>query len=307
MATVVDDVARALVVACREQAPGELDDLREQYLTFVLAAQHPDGRFHNRRGLDLRWSDAASVEDCWGRALWGLGTAAGWVPDLRERALASFDRGAVLRSPHPRAMAFAALGAAEVLAVMPRHAEARALIAAAAAMIGRPASDKEWPWPEPRLTYANAALPEALLAAGAALDAPSLVADGLGLLGWLLDAQTRNGHLSVIPATGRGPGEAGPGFDQQPIEVAALADACATAYRIAGRRRWAEGIELAAAWFVGDNDSETPMHDPVSGGGFDGLERRGRNENQGAESTSGVALDAAAGPPGRGCSMRGVG
>ena len=27
------------------------------------------------------------------------------------------------------------------------------------------------------------------------------------------------------------------------------------------------------------------MHDPVSGGGFDGLERFGRNENQGAEST----------------------
>ena len=27
----------------------ELDDLREQYLTFVLAAQEPDGRFHNRR------------------------------------------------------------------------------------------------------------------------------------------------------------------------------------------------------------------------------------------------------------------
>jgi hypothetical protein len=27
------------------------------------------------------------------------------------------------------------------------------------------------------------------------------------------------------------------------------------------------------------------MHDPVTGGGFDGLERGGRNENQGAEST----------------------
>ena len=27
------------------------------------------------------------------------------------------------------------------------------------------------------------------------------------------------------------------------------------------------------------------MHDPVSGGGYDGLESTGRNENQGAEST----------------------
>ena len=45
----LDDVARALVVVCREPAAAELDDLREQYLAFVLAAQEPDGRFHNRR------------------------------------------------------------------------------------------------------------------------------------------------------------------------------------------------------------------------------------------------------------------
>ena len=37
---------------------------------------------------------------------------------------------------------------------------------AAAATIGRPALDKAWPWPDPRLSYANAVLPEALLAAG---------------------------------------------------------------------------------------------------------------------------------------------
>jgi hypothetical protein len=280
-----DDVARALVVVCREPDAAELDDLRTQYLAFLLAAQEPDGRFHNRREADLTWSDTASVEDCWGRALWGLGTAVARVPHLREEALAGFDAGIVLRSPHRRAMAFAALGAAEVLAVLPGHREARAMMTAAAIVVGRPTADKAWRWPEPRLSYANAVLPDALLAAGAALDSPSLVADGLRLLGWLLDEQTRDGHLSVVPAGGRGPGEAGPDFDQQPIEVAALADACARAYRIAGRQRWAEGTELAAAWFAGGNDSGTPMHDPAGGGGFDGLQRAGRNENQGAEST----------------------
>jgi hypothetical protein len=281
----LDDVARALMVVCREEHAAELDDLREQYLTFVLAAQEPDGRFHNRRQLDLTWSDTASVEDCWGRALWGLGTAVARVPHLHERALAGFDAGAVLRSPHRRAMAFAALGAAEVLVVLPEHREARALMTAVAIAVGRPAVDEAWRWPERRLSYANAALPEALLAAGAVLDSPSLVADGLRLLGWLLDEQSRDGHLSVVPTGGRGPGETGPAFDQQPIEVAALADACARAYLIAGRPRWAEGIELAAAWFSGVNDSGTSMRDPVTGGGFDGLQRVGRNENQGAEST----------------------
>jgi hypothetical protein len=281
----VDDVARALVVVCREAEIEGLDDLREQYLTFVLAAQDADGRFHNRRRTDLRWPDEPGVEDCWGRALWGFGTAVARVPHLRDRALRGFERGVVLRSPHPRATAFAALGAAEVLAVLPGHAGALALLAAVPALIGRPAPDERWPWPEPRLRYANAVLPEVLLAAGVALDAPALVADGLGLLGWLLDGQTRDGHLSVVPAAGRGPGETGPGFDQQPIEVAALADACATAAAIEGGSRWAAGVAMAAAWFLGDNDARTPMHDPVSGGGFDGLERAGRNENRGAEST----------------------
>jgi hypothetical protein len=280
----LDDVARALVVVCREPDP-ELDDLREQYLGFVLAAQAPDGRFHNRRRVDLSWPDAPSVEDCWGRALCGLGAAVAGAPQLRDRALAAFDRGAGLRSPHRRSMAYAALGAAEVIAVQPQHAGARALLVAAASVIGRPAPDKAWPWPEPRLSYANAVLPDALLAVGAALDAPSLVADGLGLLGWLLDRQTRDGHLSPVPVGGQGPADVGPRFDQQPIEVAALAGACARAHLIARRQRWADGIELAASWFCGDNDSGTPLHDPASGGGFDGLERDGRNGNQGAEST----------------------
>jgi hypothetical protein len=279
----VDDVARALVVVCRE--PGTaLDDLREQYLSFVLAAQDPAGAFHNRRRTDLSWSDEPSVEDCWGRALWGLGTAVARSSELRVRALSAFDRGARLRSPHRRAMAFAALGAAEVLSVSPGHDGANRLIIAAAAAIGRPTLDKAWPWPEPRLSYANAALPDALLAAGVALDAPGLVADGLGLLSWLLDEQTRDGHLSMVSAGGRGPGEKAPGFDQQPIEVAALADACARAHVIARRPRWATAIELAAAWFGGANDSGTSLHGP-DGGGCDGLEPTGRNENQGAEST----------------------
>ncbi|MCO1654025.1 glycosyltransferase [Pseudonocardia sp. S2-4] len=273
----VDDVARGLVVLHRE--PAGAPDLREHYLTFVLAAQGGDGRFRNRRAADLRWHGPLSVDDCWGRALWGLGAAA-----ADPRALTAFDRGAQWRSPSPRAMAFAALGAAEVLAVRPEHRGARDLLGATAAAIGRPSPHPVWPWPEPRLAYANAVLPEALLAAGVALGAPALVADGLALLGWLLDLQTRDGHLSVVPVGGRGPGEHGPGFDQQPIEAAALADACARAHAVTGEDRWRRGVALAVGWFLGDNDTGVALHAP-GGGCCDGLRPDGRNENQGAEST----------------------
>jgi hypothetical protein len=275
----LDDVARGLVVVCREGGPAQ-DDLREHYLSFVLAAQDEDGRFRNRRGTDLRFRGVPTVEDCWGRALWALGAAAG-----DARALAAFERGARWRSPSPRAMAFAALGAAGVLSVQPMHGGALDLLGAAAIAIGRPAPRTEWPWPEPRLAYANAVLPEALLVAGAALDVAAMIDDGLRLLAWLIDVQTRHGHLSLVPAAGWGPFDRGPGFDQQPIEAAALADACARAYSLTGQKRWLDGISRAADWFLGANDTARPLYDPVSGGGCDGLERYGRNENQGAEST----------------------
>jgi hypothetical protein len=285
----LDDVARALVVVSREPDPGcSHRDLAEQYLAFVLAAQAPDGRFRNRRGTDLGWRDMPSVEDCWGRGLWGLGAAlaGGQAPELRATTLAAFDRGARWRSPWSRAMAFAGLGAAEVLRRFPDHLAARDLLAAAAACIGPPAyADPAWPWPEPRLTYANAVVPEVLLAAGAALDRPDLLRDGLFLLGWLLDQQTRDGHLSVVPVGGRGPAEVPARFDQQPIEVAALADACVRAGALTGDARWRDGVQLAAGWFLGANDSATSLYDALSGGGCDGLEHDGRNENQGAEST----------------------
>jgi hypothetical protein len=84
---------------------------------------------------------------------------------------------------------------------------------------------------------------------------------------------------------GRGPLDSGPGFAQQPIEAAALADACARAHAITGQDRWLVGIDRAAAWFLGSNDVGVALYDPGSGGGCDGLERDGRNENQGAAST----------------------
>ena len=64
-----------------------------------------------------------------------------------------------------------------------------------------------------------------------------------------------------------------------------LAEACRTAYDATGDRRWAIVIEQCNAWFVGANDGGVRMCDPVTGGGFDGLERHGASANQGAEST----------------------
>jgi hypothetical protein len=145
--------------------------------------------------------------------------------------------------------------------------------------------DSLWPWPEERLSYGNASIAEALILAGNVLPDAAALSRGLGLLKFLLRTETRDGHLSVTPVGGRGRDDAGPGYDQQPIEVSALADACASAFLITRQSSWLTGVSLAWGWFLGDNDSATPMFDPRTGGGYDGLERHGRNLNQGAEST----------------------
>ena len=156
-----------------------------------------------------------------------------------------------------------------------------------------------WPWPEPRLAYANAVLPEAMIAAGTVLDRPALQRQGLDLLAWLLDHETVDGHLSVTPVGGGSDGDSRPAFDQQPIEVAALADACARAAAVDGDRRWIAGLTAAAAWFFGDNDGQRIMCDPATGGGFDGLQADGVEPQPGRRVDAGAALDAAAGPPAR--------
>jgi len=284
----VDDAARGLVVVCREPPPRhELATLGRRYLYFLAQAQAPEGGFRNRLGYDRRWRDEPGTQDCWGRALWGLGTAAARGPAaaMREESLARFGSGAKFRSEWPHAMAFAALGAAEVLDILPDHQVALGLLDAAVGVIGKPSASAAWPWPAPRLSYANAAIAEAVIVAGWRLDLDPVLRDGLRMLEWLLAGETRNGHLSVVPAGGWGQGERRPGFDQQPIEVAALADACARATAVTGDSSWLNGVGMCVAWFLGDNDAQIPLLDAQTGGGHDGLGPVGRNRNQGAEST----------------------
>lgn len=196
-----------------------------------------------------------------------------------------FDRSAQLSSAWPHAMAFAALGAAEILDWLPDHPSALGLLDKARALIGQPPANPAWPWPARRLSYANAAIAEAVIVAGWKLGCDRTLQNGLRMLEWLLSIETRAGHLSVVPAGGWGPGEARPGFDQQPIEVAALADACMRAATVTGDSTWLSGVEMSVAWFLGDNDARIPLFDDRTGGGCDGLGSNSRNRNQGAEST----------------------
>jgi len=285
-----DDVARVALILARQgdtSLSRDLGDLLRSSLEFLELAQSSTGEFVNRRDRTGAWGLSATGHDWWGRAMWALGTISSRCEDaqLRERSSRAFQRGTMVRSPWPRSMAFAVLGASEYLVASPDDVPARMLLEAGTATLDRENRSAQWRWPEERLTYANAVLAEALFAGGTVTGDERLVERGLDQLRWLLESETPRGYLSVTPSVGRGPRDERCRFDQQPIEVAAMSDACVRALSLTGDPLWRWGRERCEAWFMGDNDLGVVMFDAATGAGYDGLTANGPNLNQGAEST----------------------
>lgn len=158
----VDDVARVLVVASREDNPSpQVCSLAGAALQFLAAAQTKASACHNRMDSTGRWTDQPSVEDCWGRSIWALGTAAAQntVTWIRRAALTKFEHAAALRSTWPRSMAYAALGAAEVLSFAPENRAACRLLTYYAASAPKRSGVPAWPWPEPRFAMQTQCFP----------------------------------------------------------------------------------------------------------------------------------------------------
>ena len=112
--------------------------LGRRYLYFLAQAQVLGGKFRNHLGYDRRWHGQPGTEDGWGYSLWALGTAAARGPTtgIREESFTRFCRGALVTSPSAHAMAFAALGAAEVLDSHPGHHGVLTLLYRASIAIG---------------------------------------------------------------------------------------------------------------------------------------------------------------------------
>src|SRR5256885_4881997 len=57
------------------------------------------------------------------------------------------------------------------------------------------------------------------------------------------------------------------------------------AFRMTGNQAWAAPARRAFTWFLGQNQLQQPLYDPLSGGCRDALHADRMNENEGAEST----------------------
>jgi hypothetical protein len=296
----VDDNARALIVAVTLQDLQPLDavpgGLAAIYLGFLgHAFNGQTGRFRNFMSFDRRWLEETGSEDSHGRAVWGLGVAValgrdrgqmGFADDLFHRALA-----AVEVFTHPRAIAFAIIG---IHAYLSRYSgdsrgrRMRKILSDRLMQQFRDFATEDWPWCDDVLTYDNARLPQALLLSGQWLPDREMLQTGLRALDWLKKVQTdeKGGHFSAIGNHGWFPkGGSKARFDQQPIEAAAMVDACIEAFNCTRDEEWSAYAYRCLNWYQGENDLGVPLCDYATGGCRDGLEAQGANENQGAEST----------------------
>lgn len=296
----VDDNARALIVAimAHDLLPQDtsLTDLITIYLSFLDHAFNTEnGHFRNFMSYDRNWLEEAGSEDSYGRALWSLGIAValgrnkgqvGFAADLFHRSL---NKSEYFISP--RAVAFTVLGIHAFLRKFPEDSQAERIGKILSERLldwFRNSATDDWPWFEETLTYDNARLSQALLLSGRLHDNPEMLEAGLRSLTWLQEIQTdeKGQHFSAIGNRGwYSKNSEKAHFDQQPIEAAAMVDACLEAYRCSQKEEWIDTAYRGLNWYFGDNDLHTPLYDHSTGGCRDGLEVDGINENQGAEST----------------------
>ncbi len=295
-----DDNARALVVTVLLEQLGahglpDTAHLAARYLGFLKLAFHAEtGRFRNCLSYQRDWLDAGS-EDCHGHALWALGTVLGRSkdPGLRGAAGHLFELAlpALPALTSPRAWAFALLGVQEYLEGFPGDRDALGIRGQLTQRLLTRYADAHspgWNWFEDSVAYANARLPQALLAVPAVDSAALALSTGLESLDWLATIQRSSpaGHFIPIGSDGFYPkGGERARFDQQPIEAGAMVSACLQALRVTGDPRWRQEAWSAFNWFLGQNDRQLPLYDSSTGGCRDGLHPNRANENQGAEST----------------------
>jgi glycosyltransferase involved in cell wall biosynthesis len=293
----VDDNARALLLACALNNPGEQrlsEVLTGRFAAFVQHAWNPDTRrFRNFMGFNRTWLEDRGSEDSHGRTLWALGECARkdaspsrrrWAAALFAQALSTTE---TFRSP--RAWAFTLLGLGAYCAAAPddlrahqvRHSLADRLMSALASV-----ETPDWAWFEEGLAYDNARLPQALIVTGMATQTPGYVDAGLRTLRWLMTQQTTSrGHFRPVGTAGFGEQRQPPrAFDQQPVEATATIAACLAAWQADGDAEWKGMATRAFGWFLGSNDLSVALVDPQTGSCRDGLHPDRANENRGGES-----------------------
>jgi hypothetical protein len=288
-----EDAGRALAaVTIYEQVTGKSDGqpLARVYLTYLQKSLQDDGEMWNRKDQTMASGDS------YGRILWGLGCAASFQTDQtnRESATRLFER--ILPGwekklgDYPIARACAMQGLAAYLNHHPNPAAREALLQCAEKnlMAFHQHSDQKWQWFADTITYDSGRLPLSLLLTFQTTGDSRFRDAGLASLDFLIANcfDAKGTQLSLVGNKGWfKKGELPARFDQQPIDAAAMVEACVLASHVTGNPEYSQHARTSFEWFLGNNTKHAVLYDFRSGGCRDGLTESGPNQNEGGEST----------------------
>ena len=292
-----DDNARALRLCARlwgEQSDERMLNRVACYLSFLEHARCPIRGFHNFLSYQRGWLDASGTGDCQGQAVLALAEVLGGRLPEGYRALAReliedvLPALAELRSLRAQAYIILAWGRLwKAGADDCQGLEGVARLAANRLVDCYDRSQRpDWPWFESRMTYANAVLPQALFVAAERWPQEAFLAVAESSFGFLdLVTTADNVFWPIGNRDWYSHGEEKTLYDQQPVEASTMAEAALAAFVLRGVGKYLVTFSRSHAWFRGRNSLGEPLADPECGACFDGLEPRGVNRNQGAEST----------------------
>ncbi len=296
----LDDNARALIAMCMYyKSTNDKKGLKyiRKYLGFIKHCQQAEGNFLNYADRENHFTGQnkdVDLDDSNGRAVWALGYVVSLIGLLPAQIIAEADiiiekyfcRIEAVHST--RAMAFSIKGLYYYHNTIrsPENLVVVKTFANHLVQMFNHKSGKKWEWFEGYLTYANSALPEAMLYAwlltGNAVYKEIAVSSFNFLLSKLfskngLEVTSNKKWLKKKHDLGR--------FGEQPVDVACTIMTLSKFYDVFKNEDYHLKMETAFQWFLGRNRLHQIVYNPCTSGCYDGLEESDVNLNQGAEST----------------------
>jgi hypothetical protein len=297
----LDDNARALVALCMHyKLTEDKADLPYIliYLDFIERCQKPKGNFMNyvdeNNREHIEQNAEVNLEDSNARGIWALGTVVS-IRKILPEAIAKKASKCLLNSlkwaetiQSPRSIGFATKGLYLYHSAVPNLYVAAIINKLNAKLLYNYEvhATKDWKWFENYLTYGNGILPESMLYAYLVTNKPIYKKVAMESLDFLISKTYKGDNFKVISNNGWYHKDSEPAeYGEQPIDVSYMIQTLNSFYGAFKNPEYKRLMKIAFNWFLGKNHLNQIMYNPVSGGGYDGLEKENVNLNQGSEST----------------------
>lgn len=292
----LEDNSRALyatTMAYQQTQKKKIKSLMSTYLSFIQYMQNPDGTFYHQLLYNRMHKDEKGSDECFGTTLWALGYLINNPPDygFLEGAKEIFKKALIATDEicQIRGIAYSILGICNYLQTFKiDQVTSERLYSLLDKLVDFYNANKkdDWKWFESKIAYDNAVLPLALMSASELIQDEKSKIIAFESMRFLTDIVIKNRRLSLIGnKKWYEKGGERSVFDQLPVDAMGLILLYKKAFELTKNQRFFQFMQICFNWFFGKNDLYVSLYETNTKGCYDGLQEKGVNRNQGAESS----------------------